>query len=107
MPGNWAGSDRRSRLPADWPSIRADVFARDGHRCTAQLSSGQRCPVTEGLECDHVNRGDDHRPSNLTTLCHGHHQDKSSQEGIAAWADRRLKAHNKFRRSEAHPGALG
>jgi 5-methylcytosine-specific restriction protein A len=107
MPGNWAGSDRRSRLPADWPSIRADVFARDGHRCTVLMTNDQRCPVTDGLECDHINRGDDHRMINLRTICAGHHQQKSSEEGRAAWAEKRARVSAKYRRSEPHPGSLG
>lgn len=108
----WAGSDRRARLPANWDSLRLLVFARDGWRCRFEFRPGQRCPVRDpsktgaGLECDHVRPGDDHSMANLRSLCKRHHQMKSSSEGAAGRARKRAEADSKFRRTEAHPGLL-
>ncbi|WUO14006.1 HNH endonuclease [Streptomyces sp. NBC_00289] len=102
---NWAGSDRRERLPADWPRIRLRVLRRDGHRCTHRDQYGVRCdePATD---VDHIVPGDDHRETNLRALCGFHHQAKSSREGGLAQAARRRRINNRFRRAEAHPGLL-
>lgn len=102
---DWRGSDRRSRLPADWEKRRKRVLRRDGYRCTAYLSDGSRC-AEPGNEVDHVRPGDDHDDSNLRTLCAWHHARKSAQEGAAAAAAKRRKAAKKFLRTEAHPGLL-
>lgn len=101
----WANSDRRSRLPADWAKLRKQVFARDGYRCTSRMTDGSRCP-DPAAECDHVRRGDDHRLENLTSICVWHHGKKSGLEGGQARADKWRKNNRKFRRSEAHPGQL-
>lgn len=101
MPG-WQGSTRRSRLPANWDAIRVDVLDRDGHRCTAD-DSGARCPSTDGLEVDHIERGDNHVLSNLRTLCRFHHGAKTAQEGLAALAAKRAGINQKFRRSDPRP----
>jgi len=80
---------RASRCPAHtlrngssraWRELRAYVLARDGRRCTA-VEGGQRCPVTAGLEVDHVVAladGGSNRAANLTTLCREHHRRKSA-----------------------------
>lgn len=103
MPG-WRNSDRRSRLPANWASIRREVLRRDGNRCTWR-EHGDRCATTTGLEVDHIRRGDDHSPANLRTLCSLHHASKSAQEGAEALAKRRAKIHSSYRRHEDHPSA--
>lgn len=101
---NWANSDRRSRLPADWPAIRRRVLKRDGYRCT-HTDEGVRCsqPATD---VDHIVRGDNHTESNLRSLCSGHHRTKSSSEGGAASAASRREIRSRFRRVEPHPGEL-
>lgn len=101
----WAGSDRSSRLPADWAKIRSKVFKRDGYRCTAKMLDGTRCPGA-AEECDHVRRGDDHRMENLTSLCTWHHGKKSGTEGGQARAAKWRKNNRRFRRGETHPGLL-
>ena len=102
---SWAGSDRRSRLPADWPTIRKRILRRDGHRCTARMDDGRRCKA-QATEVDHIRRGDDHRDSNLRSLCSWHHGKKSAQEGAqASWAKKR-RIEQKFNREERHPGLL-
>ena len=63
-----------------WRELRAYVTTRDGRRCTA-LEEGRRCPVTAGLEVDHVVAladGGLNRAANLTTLCREHHRRKSA-----------------------------
>ncbi len=64
-----------------WRDVRAYVLARDGRRCTA-VEEGRRCPVTAGLEVDHVVAladGGSNRAVNLTTLCREHHRRKSAE----------------------------
>jgi len=102
----WAGSDRRSRLPANWPAIRVEILKRDGHRCTWLFRPGQRCPKRIDLQVDHIIPNDDHSPSNLRTLCETHHNWKSAREGVAAKAAKKATIDSKFRRQEAHPGLL-
>lgn len=101
----WQGSDRSSRLPADWAKIRRRVFKRDGYRCVETMQDGTRCPEP-AEECDHIRRGDDHRDENLRSLCSWHHQRKSSSEGAQAKAAIWRKNNRKFRRAETHPGLL-
>ncbi|RCV53481.1 HNH endonuclease [Marinitenerispora sediminis] len=95
----WAGSDRRRRLPANWPALRRLVLERDGHRCT-WTEHGQRCPQP-ATDVDHIWPGDDHSPANLRSLCRGHHQAKSSAEGGRAASAKRPKRN---REPEPHPG---
>lgn len=101
----WATSDRRSRLPSDWPAIRRRILKRDGYRCTALMRDRTRC-TEEATDVDHIRPGDDHDDSNLTSLCGWHHARKSSREGGQALAAKRKKIHSKFRRTEDHPGSL-
>ena len=102
--GQWQGSDRRARLPANWTAIRKHIFRRDGYRCTWR-HEGVRCeePATD---VDHIRPGDDHSDANLRSLCDWHHQKKSSREGGAARAVVWQRNNRKFRRSEPHPGLL-
>jgi 5-methylcytosine-specific restriction protein A len=102
---NWQGSDRRSRLPADWPKIRLRVLRRDGGQCTALTEAGERCDST-ATDVDHIRPGDDHSMGNLRSLCSWHHRQKSSREGAAAAHARRRAIEQRFRRDEAHPGLM-
>lgn len=102
MSGGWKGSDRRDRLPDDWSSLRALVFARDGYRCRQILPDESRCPEA-ATDVDHVERGDDHRMENLQSLCDWHHKKKSGREGGQAAAARRP---TQRRRPERHPGLI-
>lgn len=90
---SWSSSDRRSRLPADWPKRRAHVLKRDPRckLCYADICTG---PSTE---VDHINAGDDHRLSNLQGACSPCHARKSGREGVAAKPSR-------LRPVEQHPG---
>ena len=105
----WETSDRRSRLPANWPKLRREQLARDGHRCTAILPDGTRCPAVTGLEVDHIEaKTDDH--SRLQSLCAGHHKAKTSREGHLAYMAKRREQRKRIEREfgnvEEHPGAL-
>lgn len=97
MPGHWERSRRRDELPPDWKQRRRRVLERDGYRCT-RIVEGGRCPK-RATDVDHIERGDDHRESNLASLCKKHHLEKSSAEGVAARPKR-------ARDPEPHPGVL-
>ena len=100
----WQGSNRRSRLPADWARIRQRILKRDSFRCT-WIQDGTRCP-NPATDVDHRRAGDDHSDANLRSLCGEHHRRKSSSEGGAALAALRKKHSKKFRRDEPHPGLI-
>lgn len=99
----WEGSDRRDRLPADWPVIRSKVLKRDGNRCTWRLpKSGTRCPRPAN-QVDHKQPGDDHSLRNLQSLCEDHHTLKTSLDNRRAKG--KIKA-SRYRPSEDHPGRV-
>lgn len=101
----WAGSDRRSRLPADWDRIRKRILRRDGYQCRFVDEYEGRC-TDLATDVDHIRAGDDHRESNLQSLCGVHHRRKSSKEGAEAQRVRRQEIGGRFRRTEAHPGLI-
>ncbi|KIZ17340.1 HNH endonuclease [Streptomyces natalensis ATCC 27448] len=99
---SWHGSDRRSRLPADWQVRRLSVLKRDGFQCVAVLrDTGARC-TAPATDVDHIVPDDDHAPANLQALCRWHHARKSSVEGAAA----RRRWVSKRRPEARHPGEL-
>lgn len=102
---SWSTSDRKSRLPADWPAIRRRVLRRDGRMCQFRLPDHTLC-LALATEVDHIVPGDNHAERNLQALCHPHHQRKSAQEGAAASAAKKKAMSSRFRRTESHPGAL-
>lgn len=102
MSGKWAGSERRSRLPANWPELVNKVKKRARKQCEKVLPSGRRCP-RKGTDVDHIIPGDDHRMTNLRLLCEAHHAPKSSREGHAAKAAIKKKG---LRQEEPHPGTI-
>lgn len=104
MPG-WSNSNRRDRLPPDWPKIRRRVMRRDQGMCQWELEDGTFC-LAHATDVDHIKAGDDHRDENLRCLCSMHHRRKSSSEGGAAKAAARRKVVNRYKRTESHPGAL-
>lgn len=95
----WETSDRRLRLPPDWPQRVAEVWKRDRGQCTWRLPSGARCP-RKGADVDHRVPGDNHDLRNLQLLCRHHHDKKTQRE---AFAGRRK---TKKRPEERHPGML-
>ncbi|MER7169160.1 HNH endonuclease [Micromonospora sp. NPDC000207] len=106
MSGGWAGSDRKARLPANWPALRREGLRRNPKRIC------HWCGLPGGEDFDHKKAGDDHSQDNLDWIhgrrsvergvsernCHG---EKSSAEGLAA----RAKTSNR-RPKERHPGLL-
>lgn len=94
---SWDTSDRRERLPDDWPAIRATVLERDKGVC-------YECGRPGADSVDHKERGDDHSMANLAAMhmnvwpyCH---RRKSSSEGGIARAARRRRP------TEPHPGVI-
>ncbi len=97
---SWSSSDRRSRLPSDWPKRRAKVKARANGACEAKVHEPECNGI--GSECDHVQPGDDHSLSNLQWLsapCHKAKTKGESQAGAKQSARRRP-------RDEQHPGVI-
>jgi 5-methylcytosine-specific restriction protein A len=100
---SWETSDRKSRLPKNWPQLVAKVKKRAGGRCEWRLPrSGKRCP-RDGVDVDHIRNNDNHDLSNLRLLCETHHDRKSSGEGRKARADKRAL---RFRPPPQHPGRV-
>lgn len=99
----WEGSDRKSRLPANWASeIVPRIKKRDGGRCTWWLPSKKRCP-RKGTDVDHRRPGDDHSDFNLQLLCNHHHLMKTANDNRRATAARKA---SKYRPAEKHPGDI-
>ena len=68
---NWATSDRRDRLPDDWPKRVALVKRRAHGRCE-ETHHAAGCDG-RGRDVDHKVQGDDHSLDNLqllSTACH-------------------------------------
>jgi 5-methylcytosine-specific restriction endonuclease McrA len=76
-PAPWLGSDRKSRLPADWPRRRLRIIRRHGGICHV-------CEEPGATEVDHLVAGDDHRDANLAPIHRACHLAKSAAEGVAA-----------------------
>jgi 5-methylcytosine-specific restriction protein A len=83
----WKGSNRKSRLPADWERLRQVVLKRCGFRCE-HLDNGYRCNNT-ATDVDHIISGDDHSLVNLQGLCGPHHLTKTGQEARALQLERK------------------
>lgn len=98
----WNDSDRRSRLPENWPDLVREVKLRAKNRCEWRLPSRSRCP-RPGTDVDHRIPGDDHSLENLQLLCPVHHGKKSAREG---WQAKMARKASGRRPPEAHPGAL-
>lgn len=93
MSGGWEGSDRRRRLPATWPKLRAETLARNPI-CVL-------CGVRPSTHCDHIKaKTDDH--TQLQGVCEPCHLRKSSREGNEA--QRANPRPGRKRPPEQHPG---
>jgi 5-methylcytosine-specific restriction protein A len=105
-------SRRKAQLPDDWPAIRELVLERDGYRCTWTEQDTRPDGVRNKPDhmrhggkvnqVDHVGDGNDHRLSNLRTLCERHHAVRS------AWQSPQVKfpQHRGRNGGEKHPGLL-
>ena len=91
----WQGT-RGKQLPKNWATIRKRILRRDP---TCSI-----CRARPSVEVDHIQRGDNHHPSNLRGVCAPCHQRKSSQEGARAKAARYNQL--KYRKPAKHPGEL-
>lgn len=104
--GRWRSSRRRAQLPANWPQLC--VLARQVYGTACYL-----CGHPSASDTDHVNRGSDHRITNLRPVCGARcpwcaaeqrtpcHARKSSAEGGRAAQARRP---SRKRPPEEHPG---
>lgn len=109
--GQWASSDRRERLPVNWPKLRAQTRKRaresdpqrmPGGRCEHISQLTGRC-LSIGNQCDHINRSGPDTLDNLQWLCFPHHNQKTQQEAQEARAE---KAARGKRTPERHPGSI-
>lgn len=100
----WEGSDRRSRLPPGWGSLRRQVLARAGGRCEwVDPVTGVRC-CAPATDADHrLAKTDDHRLEALQALCGRHHSRKSSVEGALAWRKKRRTIIRRFNADRVEP----
>lgn len=76
-------SNRVKHVP---DAVRKACLERDGHRCTAQLRDGGRCPERTRLEAAHWTRwmpGETTTVDMVRTLCHWHHNLETQQEARA------------------------
>jgi 5-methylcytosine-specific restriction endonuclease McrA len=95
-------SRRSTPLPQGWAKIRRACLTRDGWQCTQPLPNGQRCPITTGLEADHLGDPADHTLENLATKCKDHHASKTGRQAAQA----RWSTHRAAKRTPRHPGLL-
>jgi len=93
--GGWEGSDRKSRLPSNWATIRRKVLDRD--------PICKLCGVRPSTHCDHIEaKTDAHAEDRLQGVCAICHGLKSSAEGNAA--QRANPRPGRRRPEEPHPG---
>lgn len=105
VPG-WNGSNRRDRLPSNWPALRKRRLEFDQYECRWENAYGETTCTETAVDVDHKIPGDDHSFENLQSLCDYHHDQKSAAEGARAAAARRRTIDQRFRRTEGHPGLL-
>lgn len=96
---SWTTSDRRKRLPNNWPHLITQTRNRAKGQCQATRHH-PKCDG-QGSECDHITPGDNHTLSNLQWLNHHCHKMKTQAE-VAANNTRR--ATMRKRPEEKHPG---
>ncbi|ASU78497.1 HNH endonuclease [Actinopolyspora erythraea] len=93
----WENSDRKTRLPPNWSTLRKRTLARDKHQCQLKYNG---C-LGRATEVDHITPGDNHHPENLQGVCSPCHAKKSSAEGRANWGRKRAL---QYRTPRRHPG---
>ncbi|WP_136314327.1 HNH endonuclease [Actinomyces procaprae] len=97
----WSTSNRRQRLPRNWPQIRAQVLARAHGQCQA-INHAPGCDG-HATDIDHITPGDNHTLNNLQALSAACHLAKTARETAARnHARARLRQHP----DEKHPGEI-
>lgn len=90
-------SGRTSPLPRAWKMIRVNVLRRDNYQCQwVREDTGLLC-LAPATDVDHIDDPDNHKHSNLQSLCGYHHKQKTASQGGTANAA-------KFKKSKKHPG---
>jgi len=97
----WSSSNRRARLPRDWPARRAAVRDRAQGACEAETHHPHCTGI--GAECDHRIANDDHSLTNLQWLSVACHAAKTAAESARARESRRAALRLPH---EGHPGAM-
>jgi 5-methylcytosine-specific restriction protein A len=97
----WDNSDRRSRLPGNWQTLRLRVLRRDHYLCQARDEHGLKCGE-RARDVDHIVAGDNHSMSNLQALCPACHQRKTIDESREAREAKRARMDYR----EPHPGLI-
>lgn len=97
----WAGSNRKSTLPADWDRLRVVVLKRCNFVCE-WTEDGVRC-TSSATDVDHIDGALNHSLSNLQGLCNPHHLRKTGLDVAAKQA----KLRELLRRpEEPQPGRI-
>lgn len=79
--------------------IRANVLKRDNYQCVwIREDTGMACRA-RATDVDHIDGPDDHRHSNLQSLCSWHHDQKTAGQG-----GRATRASQRKREVKRHPG---
>lgn len=93
--GNKSG--RTVPLPKAWRFIRGNVLKRDNYQCVQiREDTGLPCGA-RATDVDHIDGPDNHKHSNLQSLCSYHHDQKTASQGGQANAA-------KSRKDQGHPG---
>jgi len=86
--------------------VREQALDRDGHRCTAVMQNGQRCPETTNLEAAHLGQwqpGEHTTVDMVRTLCHWHHNRETQQQAATARTQATHTKPSPTRPPEQHP----
>ena len=97
----WSTSNRRERLPDNWPAIRRAVKSRAKGRCEA-TTHAKGCGGW-GTDADHITPGDDHTLDNLQWLSGACHRAKTAAETTAR---NHARTEARTRPTEQHPGRM-
>lgn len=91
-------STRRKQLPKNWPQLRAQILARDDHTCQIQAPG---CTI-KATDVDHIQRGNNHDPTNLRAACHHCHMVRTGHDG----GKTRRRPKRAYRQPQTHPAYI-
>lgn len=91
----FGGGKKKPRKPTKGVSrsVRSEVFARDGERCTFVAADGSRCEARTLLELDHVvprALGGTNDPTNLRVRCRSHNRYYAEQVFGRGYVEERI-----------------